>query len=198
MTKKQSCKRGQCRIIGGRWRGRVIRFDDAKGLRPTTDRIRETVFNWLQPYLANSVCLDAYAGSGVLGFEAVSRGAAKAVLIDNNSVTAAQLKTNSALLQADGISVQQTDVANWLQSQAKTASSNASFNLVFLDPPFHQGLLSSSFELLLNSGCLAEDAIIYAEHAVDEVLELPENWQCIKVKRSGQVEYGLYQHRQED
>ena len=92
-----SCKRGRCRIIGGRWRGRIVTFDDAEGLRPSTDRIRETVFNWLQPYLLQSVCLDVFAGSGVLGFEAISRGAEKVVFIEQNIKTVKKIKENIAV-----------------------------------------------------------------------------------------------------
>lgn len=195
MSKVDVSKRGQCRIIAGKWRGRIIRFEDAEGLRPTTDRIRETVFNWLQPYLSKSVCLDCFAGSGILGFEAISRGAADVVFVEQNSETAKNLKATANLLQAANASVVQTDVISWLQSSKTTTNFNRGFDLVFLDPPFHSYLLAKCSASLVSSGCLAEDAIIYVEHAVDEDVVLPDNWTCLKEKKSGQVSYKLYMHQ---
>ena len=111
-------KRGQCRIIAGKWRGRVLRFDDAEGLRPTTDRIRETVFNWLQAYLPHSHCLDCFAGSGVLGFEALSRGADKVVFIEQNKQTINNLKENASVLAIDDhkMVIKHQDALSWLRS----------------------------------------------------------------------------------
>jgi len=195
-------KRGQCRIIGGKWRGRHIKFDDAQGLRPTTDRIRETVFNWLQPYLASSRCLDCFAGSGVLGFEALSRGAKALVCIELNMKTVKNLKQNALTLDAKAVTVFHADTLSWLQSVGKENSlkpyREKQFDLVFLDPPFRSGLLAESAAVLNSSGCLAEDAIIYVEHAVDETVELPENWQCLKNKKTGQVVYQLFEYRAAD
>ena len=205
---------GRCRIIAGEWRGRIISFDDAEGLRPTTDRIRETVFNWLNPYIPGSYCLDCFAGSGVLGLEALSRGAGEVVFIENNRQSWENLQRNLDLLkQADGDSaahrarLYHEDAIKFLQSlsQGKDEDSRADaanfdqaragkagFDLVFLDPPFHRNLLAQSCALLDSSGCLAEDAIIYVEHACDETVELPVNWDCIKQKVAGQVAYKLY------
>ena len=188
-------KRGACRIIAGKWRGRKINFDDAEGLRPTTDRIRETVFNWLQPYLTQSVCLDCFAGSGVLGFEALSRGAQQVVFIEQNSQTVKRLKENAAILDADKAVIQQQDALSWLQSASLNTGMQQKFDLVFLDPPFHSDLLSKSCALLDRSGCLSEDAIIYVEHAVGANVVLPENWLCLKQKNSGQVSYKLFEHK---
>lgn len=195
MSKTNVLKRGQCRVIAGRWRGRIIRFEDAEGLRPTTDRIRETVFNWLQPYLSKSVCLDCFAGSGVLGIEALSRGAGDVVFIEKNSETAKNLKDTLNLLKTDNAVVVQSDVISWLQSSKTTTAYARRFDLVFLDPPFHSDLLTKSSALLASNGCLAEDAIIYVEHAVDEAVVLPDNWTCLKEKKSGQVSYKLYRHQ---
>ena len=207
-------KPGRCRIIAGDWRGRIISFDDAEGLRPTTDRIRETVFNWLNPYLPGSHCLDCFAGSGVLGLEALSRGAADVVFIENNRQSWQNLKRNLEMLkQGDGSSVSNRvrlyheDAISFLQSISRSSVTDSRtkslqdkrsdaeltrFDLVFLDPPFHKNLLSQSCSLLDNSGCLAEDAIIYVEHAIDETVELPANWDCVKQKVAGQVAYKLY------
>jgi 16S rRNA (guanine966-N2)-methyltransferase len=183
---------GTCRIIGGKWRGRKISFDSAEGLRPTTDRIRETLFNWLQPYIYQSRCLDMFAGSGVLGIEALSRGASELVFVEQNKKTAANLKANLGKLGAGNAVVIPQDALNWLALSAKKYQQKT-FDLVFIDPPFHADLLSRSCLMLNNSGCLAEDAIIYVEHAVDEDVILPENWICLKQKQAGQVMYQLFQ-----
>jgi len=184
-------KSSSCRIIGGKWRGQKIKFDDAQGLRPTTDRIRETVFNWLQPYIHQSHCLDVFAGSGVLGFEALSRGAQEVVFIEQNIKTVKRLKENISTLNADSASIFHQDALAWLQSTQRSQK----FDLVFLDPPFHSELLAQSCALLNSSGCLAEDAIIYVEHNIDENITLPENWFCLKQKKAGQVAYKLFENQ---
>lgn len=184
-----------CRIIGGKWRGRVIRFDSAEGLRPTTDRIRETVFNWLQPYINQSCCLDMYAGSGVLGFEALSRGAGEVVFIEQNIKTVHKLKENIDMLDAEDATVFRLDALTWLQSSVTDKRHNNKFDLVFLDPPFHTDLLAKSCALLNSSGCLAEDAIIYVEHNIDTDIKVPENWVVLKEKKAGQVAYKLFENR---
>jgi len=186
--------RGVCRIIAGKWRGRKIKFDDAEGLRPTTDRIRETVFNWLQPYLSQSRCLDCFSGSGVLGFEALSRGAQELVFIEQNVNTIKCLKDNVRTLAIDNVTINHQDALSWLQSAATTTALKQKFDLVFLDPPFHSDLLEKSSVLLDRSGCLADDAIIYVEHAVDAEVALPDNWICLKEKSAGQVSYKLFEY----
>jgi 16S rRNA (guanine966-N2)-methyltransferase len=195
----EASKRGQCRIIAGKWRGRNIKFDDAEGLRPTTDRIRETVFSWLQPYIAKSYCLDCFAGSGLLGFEALSRGADEVVFIEQNIKTVKNLKQNAEMLGASNAYIYHADTLSWLQSLKKDCNLEQylkkQFDLVFLDPPFHSDLLAKSSAALVNSGCLAEDAIIYAEHAIDETVVFPENWYCLKDKKTGQVAYKLFEHQ---
>jgi 16S rRNA (guanine966-N2)-methyltransferase len=180
---------GTCRIIGGRWRGRKIHFEDAEGLRPSTDRIRETLFNWLQAYVAGSHCLDCFAGSGVLGFEALSRGAGDVVFIELNRRTAEKLTQNCRALDADAEILNQ-DFLVWLQGSNR---SDKQFDLVFLDPPFRSGLLEESCRRLNESGCLSEDAIIYVEQAIGEQAVMPENWVCLKQKAAGQVSFKLYQ-----
>ena len=183
---------GVCRIIGGKWRGRKISFDSAEGLRPTTDRIRETVFNWLQPYIYQSHCLDMFAGSGVLGIEALSRGARELVFVEQNKKTAANLKANLGKLGAGNAVVIQQDALNWLALSANKYQQKT-FDLVFIDPPFHADLLSKSCLMLNSSGCLAEDAIIYVEHNIDTDIEMPENWVAIREKKAGQVAYKLFE-----
>ncbi len=185
---------GVCRIIGGKWRGRRIKFDAADGLRPTTDRIRETVFNWLQPYIYHCRCLDVFAGSGVLGFEAISRGAQYAAFIEQNKKTVERLKDNIRTLAIENASVYHHDALSWLQSAEAVKREDDKFDLVFLDPPFDSDLLAKSCKLLSTSGCLAEDAIIYVEHNRDTAIELPENWVALKEKKAGQVAYRLFQN----
>jgi len=187
--------RGSCRIIGGKWRGRKITFDDADGLRPTTDRIRETVFNWLQSYIYQSFCLDCFAGSGALGLEALSRGAEEVVFIESNRNTVKNLKQNCNQLDAAAAVIFHEDTLNWLQTVRLDQRTEQHFDLVFLDPPFHSNLLEKSCALLSNSGILAEDAIIYVEHAVDADVTLPDNWFCLKQKTAGLVSYKLFEHR---
>ena len=185
---------GVCRIIGGKWRGRRIKFDAADGLRPTTDRIRETVFNWLQPYIYLCRCLDVFAGSGVLGFEALSRGAQYAAFIEQNKKTVERLKDNIRTLAIENASVYHHDALSWLQTAEAVKPEGDKFDLVFLDPPFDSDLLAKSCKLLNTSGCLAEDAIIYIEHNRDTAIELPENWVVLKEKKAGQVAYRLFQN----
>jgi len=191
LVSKNKMHNGSCRIIGGKWRGRKIKFDDAQGLRPTTDRIRETVFNWLQPYIYQSYCLDVFAGSGVLGFEALSRGAQEVVFLEQNIKTVKRLKDNISTLKAGGVNIFYQDALSWLRS----VQSKHKFDLVFLDPPFHSGLLAEASALLVSSGCLAEDAIIYVEHNIYTNIELPENWFCLKEKKAGQVAYRLFENQ---
>lgn len=186
---------GACRIIGGKWRSRKIQFDDAEGLRPTTDRIRETVFNWLQPYIHQSHCLDLFAGSGMLGFEAASRGAGEVCFIEKNAKTVKGLKENIRALDAECISVLHQDALLWLRSAEEDENLEHHYNLVFLDPPFHNDLLSESCTLLESSGCLSDDAIIYVEYAVGTDVVFPEFWSCLKEKCAGQVSYKLFERR---
>lgn len=188
--KKQQNKKptsGSIRIIAGKHRGRKLPVLDAEGLRPTTDRVKETVFNWLMPYLHEANCLDCFAGAGSLGFEALSRGAAQVHLIELNKVAAKQLLANKLLLKADNITVNNVDVLNFLKTQTQQ-----SFDLVFIDPPFRQNLVTQTCELLEN-GWLAEQALIYVETEAEGDQTIPSNWQLLKEKIAGQVAYRLYQ-----
>ena len=174
------------RIIGGQWRSRQISFDDAPGLRPTPARVRETLFNWLQFDIANSRCLDLFAGSGALGFEAASRGAQQVVQVENNPVACAKLRANAQLLKADTITLVSSNALDYLHTQAQP------FDVVFLDPPFGQQLIDSSCRLLEQRHWLADQAKIYIElerHA--PALQLPAQWQLLKDKHAGEVRYCL-------
>ncbi len=177
----------QVRIIGGEHRGRKLNFPDIPGLRPTGDRIRETLFNWLQPALPGAACLDLFAGSGALGLEAASRGAGQVVMLDRSSVVVEQLRQNISLLGLNQTRVEQADALSWLQSPAQ------SFDIVFLDPPFADNLLHQASQLLEDGGWLKSDALIYVEaDAGMDMPQLPSGWRQLKEKRAGQVVYALY------
>ena len=151
----------------------------------------KTVFNWLQPYLAQSRCLDCFAGSGVLGFEALSRLAESVVFLEQNKKTADNLKQNIDVLDVTNAKLYCVDALQWLslpQSNKKKI-----FDLVFLDPPFATELLAKACELLDQGGYLAEEAIIYLEHNIDSKIDLPDNWHCLRQKQAGQVAYKLLQ-----
>lgn len=186
--------KGSIRIIAGTHRGRKLPVLMAEGLRPTTDRVKETVFNWLSPYIQDSLCLDCFAGSGGLGFEAASRGAKSVTFLEFNKAAAEQLKQNKQLLKIDGVNIVHTDALSFLKSFDQ--NNNQAFDLVFLDPPFRKQFVAKSAELL-NQGWLAENAIIYVEMESDNAAsqndeQLPNNWQLLKEKIAGQVAYRLY------
>lgn len=176
------------RIIGGEWRSRLIAFDDAPGLRPTPARVRETLFNWLQADVVNSRCLDLFAGSGALGFEAASRGAKQVVLVDNNPQTCRKLKENCMALTTERIEVVQAEVMQFIER------GTPAFDLIFLDPPFGQGLVEPICRQLADTGLLAAYAKIYIETERKLALnDLPGHWQRLKYKQAGEVAYSLYQ-----
>lgn len=188
--KKQRSKKaatGSIRIIAGKHRGRKLPVMMAEGLRPTTDRVKETVFNWLMPYMHKANCLDCFAGAGSLGFEALSRGAEKITLVELNKSAFKQLQANKALLNADNLTVEQGDVLSILAQQPKHT-----FDIVFIDPPFRQALVSKTAQLL-TQGWLNNQALIYVEMESESEQPLPNNWQLLKEKVAGQVAYRLYQ-----
>ena len=177
--------KNQLRIIGGRWRGRKLSFLTVPGLRPTPDRVRETLFNWLAPVVPGSRCLDLYAGSGALGLEAASRGAARVVMVDHASEVVHALREQLAGLQASEVVVIQSDVREWLRGPSQV------FDIVFLDPPFHQGLLPVTMQLLEANGWLAADAFVYIEAEKGLQPDLPQGWKIYRSKQAGQVSYQL-------
>ena len=174
------------RIIGGEWGGRRLSFPDALGLRPTADRVRETVFNWLQHELYGSRVLDAFAGSGALGFEAASRHAREVVMLERSRKVAAALEDNLSELQAQNVILECEDALEYL------ARATQPFDIVFLDPPFGQGLIEPVLRLLDERGLLRADARIYVEfEASAPDPQLPEGWGFIRDKKAGDVRYGL-------
>lgn len=176
----------QVRIIAGEWRGRKLAFPSISGLRPTSDRIRETLFNWLAPRLPGGRCLDLFAGSGALGFEAASRGAGQVTMVENDPEAFAMLERNRSALAADRVELLAEDALNYLQRTPVT------FNIVFVDAPFSMGLLPAIIAALQAGGWLAEDARIYLETAQGEAPSVPVNWRLDREKRAGQVDYRLY------
>ena len=177
---------GSVRLISGKFRGRKLPVILAKGLRPTTDRVKETVFSWLMPYMHSSRCLDCFAGSGSLGFEALSRGASEVTLLELNRQAAEQLKKNKCLLKADNLTIHQTDSLTFLQNPLTT------FDIVFIDPPFNKALVDQTINYL-NNGWLAENAIIYIEMEQNGQFDIPLDWTLLKEKTAGQVTYRLFE-----
>lgn len=188
MAKKNaSAQAGQIRIIGGQWRGRKLPVPDSPGLRPTTDRVRETLFNWLAPVIQQARCLDGFAGSGALGFEALSRYAAHVTLLESERAIARQLEQNAALLNANNARIINANSLQWL------AQAGEPFDVVFLDPPFRRDLLNQTLTLLEQQGWLAPEAWIYVEtEAENHDLEIPATWALHREKVAGQVAYRLY------
>lgn len=178
----------QLRIIGGAWRGRKLSFPDVDGLRPTGDRIRETLFNWLAPDIQGAHCLDLFAGSGALGLEALSRGAESSLLLEKHAGAAQQLKSNLQLLQADNGRVEQADSLQWLARQKPSHP----FDIIFIDPPFALNLWTPIAAALEAHQWLSDEAIIYLEAPRDAQLQLPAHWQLHRDKQAGQVSFRLY------
>ncbi len=184
-------KANKVRIIGGRWRGRQISFPDVEGLRPSGDRIRETLFNWLQNKIHDAECLDLFSGSGVLGFEALSRGAKHVCFIDENREIITSLQKNAQQLSATNCDIIfESFPSENLKSKFK--SENKKFDIVFLDPPFKKNLIFAALDWLENTQILAENALIYVECQRSAVeLAVPENFKILKSKNAGQVSYYL-------
>lgn len=184
---RQAKKKPYLRIIGGEWRSRQLPILADTGVRPTADRIRETLFNWLQGSIAQTRCLDLFAGSGALGFEALSRGASHATLIDEDLRIIQQLQQNSIALQTD-----QTEII-WQQADAFLSHAPSQpYDIVFLDPPFRDNLLEHCCAQLDKRGWLAKSAFIYLES--DQRREFPEllpHWQVLHDKKAGEVSYRL-------
>jgi len=194
--RKQSdkLKGGRLRIVAGNWRSRLLDIAEVDGLRPTSERIRETLFNWLTPNLHGARCLDLFAGTGALGLEALSRGAGTVVFVERSPVAAGQLRANIDVLKAGATQVLQQDALSFLEG-----SSEKGFNIVFLDPPFAADMLEETCRLLASKELLAANALVYLEQdrSRSEVA-LPEGWQVIKNKTAGNVRYMLAQVGEDD
>jgi 16S rRNA (guanine966-N2)-methyltransferase len=156
---------------------------DAQGLRPTPDRVRETLFNWLQTTIHGANCLDLFAGSGALGIEAVSRGATSSVLIEQDRNTADTLRESIKILDADEIVVHQADALQWLKTADQV------FDIIFLDPPFGKNMIEQSLSVLTETECVSEQTLIYVES--ESVWRPEKNVEVIKQAKAGQVHYML-------
>ncbi len=178
---------GRLRIIGGQWRGRKLDFTAAPGLRPTPDRVRETVFNWLAPDIHGARCLDLFAGSGALGLEALSRGAAHCDFVDSNRRTLAQIERH-----LDTLSAQSCAVCFAGEAQQFLGTAQGGYDIVFMDPPFGQGLLDEVVVQLDSQQLLNPGALVYLETGTGESLPaLPADWELHREKTQGEVCYRL-------
>ncbi|MDC9510013.1 16S rRNA (guanine(966)-N(2))-methyltransferase RsmD [Pseudoalteromonas sp. Angola-4] len=181
---------GFIRVISGQFRGRKLPVKNVEGLRPTTDRIKETVFNWLMQDTRDATVLDCFAGSGGLGFEALSRFAKSTTFIELDASAAKQIEQNINTLKLENAQVKHTNSLSYLEQK----NTNSPFNLVFVDPPFRKNLAQSSCDLLENNQWLSEDALIYVEVETElSSFSQPDNWLLIKEKKAGQVFCRLYQ-----
>ena len=181
-------KANRVRIIGGLWRSRQIAFPDRKDLRPTPDRVRETLFNWLGLDLSGKRCLDLYAGSGALGFEAASRGAKQVVLVEHERAVCTALETSRAALSASQVEVARADALEFLRTDSGV------YDVVFLDPPFADNPWAALFERLPPR--LAPGALVYRESG--DTQTAPEGWEMHRQGRAGQVNYQLLKRTTHD
>lgn len=186
ITTRNSSRSGRLRIIAGRWRGRRIPFPERPGLRPTPDRVRETLFNWLAPLIQGAVCLDLYAGSGALGLEAASRGASWVTLVETDPGVFETLARVCTELGAEGVELVRAGALDYVDATSRR------FDVVFVDPPFQAGLLQESCRRIAAAGILRPGARIYLERPAGGCPpQLPEGWSLLHEKRAGRVVYAL-------
>ncbi|MFT5112971.1 MAG: 16S rRNA (guanine966-N2)-methyltransferase [Parasphingorhabdus sp.] len=178
---------GKIRIIGGSARSRHIKFHALDHLRPTPDRVRETLFNWLGSHLNGATCLDLFAGSGALGFEALSRGAGQVYLVESNRKIASDLKINLDLLSFQNASVENCRAESFLKT------TQHKFHIVFMDPPYSSDLLQPTINLSEQLNILEPGALVYLEQRKNaESPTLPETWHCHRQQECGEVLARLY------
>ena len=189
----EKARPGRLRIVAGKWRSRLLQIAAVDGLRPTSERIRETLFNWLSPTLEGARCLDLFAGSGALGFEAASRGAAEVVCVEQNPVLDAAMQALKMRLAADAVTVQRDDALRWL-ARNNAGGDIARFDIVFVDPPFDANVLlpvlGQLARMAISAGS-AERMLVYVERARDAA-PLPAKWQPLREGTTREVAYGLY------
>jgi 16S rRNA (guanine966-N2)-methyltransferase len=189
ITPSHHAPKQQLRIIGGQWRGRKLVIAEVDGLRPTGDRIRETLFNWLMGEIPDSHCLDLFSGSGALGLECLSRGAREVTLLEKHPTAIKQLGLHCQTLSAKNANVIETDALTWLASHTLAAQS---IDIVFIDPPFSANIWQQTIAQLNQSGLLKEGALIYIETPKGVAIATPEHWFLHKEKHAGQVSYRLF------
>ena len=171
---------GKIRIIGGKWRGRKIDVVNADGLRPSPDRTRETLFNWLQGKIKGARCLDLFAGSGILGFEALSRGASEVLTVELNTIIAGSLRKTSKILQSDAHKIVCQDALSIAEENL------GNFDLIFLDPPFNHGYVEKCCQMIIENSLLKSDGVIYIES--EKNLKIPSSFIINKIVQTGQVQ----------
>ncbi len=178
---------GRLRIVAGKWRSRLLDIAEVPGLRPTSERIRETLFNWLEPRINGARCLDLFAGTGALGLEALSRGARRVVFVEKSARAVGMLNANIETLGAAGAVVRHGDALDYLRGEQ-----DERFDLVFLDPPFAADMIDELCRLLAERELLANDACVYIEQGRSGAEpELPAGWEILKNKTAGNVRYML-------
>ncbi|EHL29896.1 16S rRNA (guanine(966)-N(2))-methyltransferase RsmD [Legionella drancourtii] len=178
----------EIRIIGGQYRGKKLHFPNVDGLRPTPDRVRETLFNWLMHDIRDARCLDAFAGSGALGLEAFSRGASQVVLVEKSPQAHANLQKIIHAFNSPILKLLNMDAQHYLQT------SKDQFDLIFLDPPFAHSYLPQCITDLAQNDILVQGGLVYLESPTSIDMD-EKQWQQIKLKQAGQVLYGLFKKR---
>ena len=192
MKKERPGPPGKLRIVAGSLRGSKIAVPDRPGLRPTPDRVRETLFNWLAPIIEGARCLDLFAGTGALGIEAISRGAAFCTFVESDRALARAIEENLARLKVDNARVVAIDAGAMLGGTPQP------FDLVFLDPPFGGELWNETAQRLESGGWLAQAAWIYVESPADAEVALPPSWQAHRGGQAGAVRFALYRRAAAD
>ena len=188
-SSKKKPRPGRLRIVAGKWRSRLLDIADVPGLRPTSERIRETLFNWLVPTIPAARCLDLFAGTGALGLEALSRGAGDVVFVEKSPVAAKVLRDNVQVLDALTADVRQADALAFVN-----APPESKFDIVFLDPPFAADMLGDLCRLLDEASVLGSGALVYLEEdRARPETDLPSGWRIMKSKTAGNVRYSLAQ-----
>lgn len=178
------------RIIAGKYRGRRFDFPAIEGLRPTADRVRETLFNWLTPAIGDARCVDLFAGSGALSLEALSRGASEVIMLERSSVAAGKLRQHVATLGARNAQVISDDALRWLGHPDRQR--DAAYDIVFVDPPFGSELLTPCCQLLATCGLLHPGSFIYLEYEQALQPTVPSTWQLHRSGAAGQAAFALY------
>lgn len=190
-SSKSRTRQSQLRIIGGQWRSRRLNFTPSPGLRPTTDRVRETLFNWLGPTVPGASCADLFAGSGALGLEALSRGADHCDFVDTSGTAIEQIEAHLKTLEAS-----QRGSCHLMPADRFLSSTSAGWDLVFVDPPFGMNLVNPTLTMLEEENLLREEATIYVETALqDPAPVVPANWSLHREKKAGGVIYRLFTAR---
>jgi 16S rRNA (guanine966-N2)-methyltransferase len=185
---KSRADKGSVRIIAGQWRSRRLPVVDVPGLRPSGDRSRETLFNWIQAFVPGSKCADLFAGTGALGFEAASRGASSVAMVERDTNVVRHLRDSAALLEADQVEITHGEALSWLDEQ-----SAGTFKIIFVDPPFKDQLHGEVLEKIEQSNCLKQGGLVYVESPASQTApDTSEGWSCWREKVIGEVRLQVF------